>query len=205
MNDTATIPREPGPGSPPTTRAAEGLARRAWTLDDVHRMLAAGILGERERFELIGGEIVPMSPKGIRHEVLKAELQQFWIPRVVGSSTNLITETTLYISDTQHLEPDFIFWPRAIPLAEVKPGVLSLLVEVADSSLLYDTGRKATIYAGLGVAEYWVVNAVSLATVIHREPGPEGYADVAEHLATARLVPQRLPELAVTLADLGDR
>lgn len=55
----------------PLTHAAEGLERRAFTVDDVVAMVEMGVLGREERFELIGGEIVPMSPKGLRHEKLK--------------------------------------------------------------------------------------------------------------------------------------
>ena len=49
-------------------------------------MVAKGIIAKDERFELIGGEVVPMSPKGARHELVKKALQQHWIPLVVGSS-----------------------------------------------------------------------------------------------------------------------
>ena len=31
-------------------------------------------MDEDERFELIGGELVPMSPKGARHELVKVAL-----------------------------------------------------------------------------------------------------------------------------------
>ena len=54
-----------------TTQAAEGLARRRWTVAEIEAMVAAGIIAEDERFELIEGEVVPMSPKGIVHERLK--------------------------------------------------------------------------------------------------------------------------------------
>ena len=53
------------------TRAAEGLPRRRFTVAEVEAMVAAGVMKEHERFELIGGELVPMSPKGNRHEVVK--------------------------------------------------------------------------------------------------------------------------------------
>lgn len=47
-----------------TTRAAEGLPRRAFTVADVERMVEVGLIDRDERLEIIGGEIVPMSPKG---------------------------------------------------------------------------------------------------------------------------------------------
>jgi hypothetical protein len=37
-------------------RAAGGLPRRAFTVDDIHRMVEAGIFSEDERFELIEGD-----------------------------------------------------------------------------------------------------------------------------------------------------
>ena len=40
------------------TTAAEGFPRRAFTVDDIARMIDAGIIGEDEKFELIEGEIV---------------------------------------------------------------------------------------------------------------------------------------------------
>jgi hypothetical protein len=47
------------------TSAAEGLPRRRFTVAEVEAMVAARVMEEDERVELIGGELVPMSPKGI--------------------------------------------------------------------------------------------------------------------------------------------
>jgi Uma2 family endonuclease len=165
------------PHLPATTQAAEGLLRRRWTVAEIEAMVAAGILLEDERFELIGGEVVPMSPKGNQHEVVKKALQQHWVPLIVGSPIDLITETTLRVSADEFLEPDFLFWPRSIPLKDVTASSALLIVEVADTSLAYDLGRKAGIYARLGLRELWVVNAVTLATTIHRGPDPTGYTE----------------------------
>src|SRR5262245_9408580 len=186
-----------------TTQAAEGLMRRRWTVPEIRQMIAAGIILEDERFELIGGEVVPMSPKGNRHELVKKALQQYWFPLIVDSSIDLVTETTLYISDDEFLEPDFLFWPRSIALADVSAGSALLLVEVADASLRYDLGRKAGIYVGLGLGEYWVINADTLVTRIHREPASNVYASKTERPPTKPLIPLQAPALAVTLADLG--
>ena len=53
------------------TSAAEGLPRRRFTVAEV-------VMEEDERVELIGGEFVPMSPKGLEHEVLKTALLARW-------------------------------------------------------------------------------------------------------------------------------
>lgn len=45
-----------------TTQAAERLLRRRWTVAEIEGLVQAGIIDEDERFELIGGEIVPMNP-----------------------------------------------------------------------------------------------------------------------------------------------
>ena len=57
-----------------TTQAAEGLPRLRFTVAEVEAMVVAGLMDEDERVELIGGELVPMLPKSIGHEVLKTKL-----------------------------------------------------------------------------------------------------------------------------------
>jgi Uma2 family endonuclease len=188
---------------PAVTQAAEGLPRRRWAVAEIQEMVAKGIILEDERFELIGGEVVPMSPKGVRHELVKKALQQHWIPLVSGSHIDVITETTLYIGVDEFLEPDFLFWPRSLALKDVTPAAALLIVEVADSSLGYDLSVKAPLYATHGVPEYWVIHATSLQTRIHRGPGGSGYSQVDEAAGDARLVPQAAPQLAVTLRDLA--
>jgi Putative restriction endonuclease len=61
-----------------TTQAAEGLPRRCWSVAVIEAMVAKEIITEDERFELIGGEVVPMSPKGARHELVKITLNRFF-------------------------------------------------------------------------------------------------------------------------------
>lgn len=186
---------------PRTTTAAEGLPRRSFTVAELEQMTAAGILLEDERIELIGGEVVPMSPKGNQHEVLKSSLTVHWA-RTLPEHLTFVTETTFRFTEDTYLEPDFVFYPKASGLRNLSSGTARLVVEVADSSLAYDLGRKANFYAGFGVAELWVIDAVRLQTRIHREPTVTGYRDVSDHPPGARLIPKLEPELAVTLAEL---
>jgi Uma2 family endonuclease len=186
---------------PRSTNAAEGLPRRAFTVAELEQMVAAGILDEDERIELIGGEVVPMSPKGNRHELLKAALNAYWVP-LMPPDARLVTETTFRFTTDTYLEPDFVFYPKASGLAQLSAATAKLVVEVADSSLGYDLGRKAGLYAGFGIVELWVIDAVKLRTRIHREPTNSGYRDVTDATPGKRLEPMLLPSLAVTLSKL---
>ena len=186
-----------------TTLSAEGLPRRRWSVADIIRMQDVGIIDRRERFELIGGEIVPMASKGAAHETVKKELTKHWA-RALPAGMDMLTETTLYISEHDFLEPDFIFWPQSIAVKHIRPADLLLVVEAADSSLSYDLGRKAAIYASLGIPDYWAIDAVRMVTHIHRfDGGRESYAAPILLQHTEVLTPLHLPELAVRLADLG--
>jgi Uma2 family endonuclease len=164
------------PDLPLTTQAAEGLMRRRLSVVEVEAMVEAGIFAEDERFELIGGEIVPMSPKGIRHEVIKGSLNMYWASRLPPDIA-MLPETTFRLSEDTFVEPDFVFFRRADGLAALSPATALLAIEVADSSLAYDLDRKTRIYAAAGVREVWVIEAGSLATHIRRAPGIDGYRE----------------------------
>jgi Uma2 family endonuclease len=144
---------------------------------------------------------VPMSPKGIRHERVKATLAEYWYRRL-PPEIGLIQETTFRLDEDTFVEPDFVFFRRADGLANLKPETCLLAVEVADSSLLYDLNRKARLYAAFGVREVWVINARTLLTHVHRRPGLDGYEDKPEVPAHEHLVPDFAPPLAVTLGEL---
>jgi Uma2 family endonuclease len=186
---------------PSTTQAAEGLPRRRWSVAEIEAMVAKGIIDEDERFELIGGEVVPMSPKGIRHERVKVTLAEYWY-RGLPANIGLATETTFRLSEDSFVEPDFVFFRKSDGLAGLKPGTCLLAVEIADSSLTYDLGRKAAVYASFGVREVWVVNANTLVTHIHRDPRHESYQETREVAPDELLVPEFAPALGVALGTL---
>lgn len=187
---------------PISTQAAEGLPRRCWSVAEIEEMTRAGIIGEDERFELIGGEVVPMSPKGARHEWIKIELDRF-LQRAAPAHLSIAPETTLRLDEKSFVEPDFCVFRRDLDLTKLNGPAVLLAIEVADSSLAYDLGRKIGVYAAYGVREVWVVDAIKASTWVHRRLGAEGYADVSEHPGAERLIPALAPELAFSLAGLG--
>ena len=199
MNERFTID---GLVSPATTRAADGMPRRAWTVAEIEAMQAAGIIGEDERFELIGGEVVPMQAKGGRHEMVKIVLNEH-LQKTKADSLLAAPETTLRLDEHNFVEPDFCVYPRAVFPGDLRGYHVLLAIEVADTSLAYDLGRKIGVYAAFGVPEVWVIDANTLATHVHRRLGAGGYEEILAAGPAETLVAVRAPSVATCLEGLG--
>ncbi|MGL5115920.1 MAG: Uma2 family endonuclease [Beijerinckiaceae bacterium] len=184
-----------------SAKVTAGLPRRRFTVAEIEEMTERGVFLEDERFELIAGEIIPMSPKGNWHENLKQELLE-WLYTRRTKRLKIIPETTFRLSEDTFIEPDVLVYPVEVPLASISGNNILLAIELADTSLSWDLKRKPLIYAHFGVCELWVVDARRRKTTVFRNPGPEGYGDISTHAAEALLTPLNAPELAISLAAL---
>jgi len=107
-------------------------------------------------------------------------------------------------------EPDLAVVPGA--WADYRAGHPShpaLVVEVAESSLAFDRGDKASLYARGGVRDYWVVNLVDRLLEVYRDPEPDSTAPYGwryraiEHLGPgASVSPLALPSVRVAVNNL---
>ena len=101
-----------------------------------------------------------------------------------------------------YLEPDIVLFPRALRVPAIQGGEMLLVVEIAHSSLSNDLGFRARTMASIGVRDYWVINAETLETTIHREPSVHGFGRTQILAKDSALEPLHVPELALRLADL---
>ena len=189
---------------PATTQAADGMPRRPWSVTEIEAMVAAGIIRESERFELIGGEVVPMSPKGARHEMVKIDLNRH-LQRIAPDDVSVGPETTLRLDEHAFLEPDFCVFPRSIEPGAMRGYDVLLAIEIADTSLRYDLGRKLSTYAAYGVPEVWVIDANRLVTHVRRSLGAEGYRETFEAGPAETVTAIRAPSIRMCLSELGLR
>ena len=188
--------------TPATTRAADGWPRKAWTHHDLDRMAEAGLLGPDEHVELIDGEIVPMPAKGQRHERVRDALNVFLWDHL-SRARKVLSEPGWRPGERFYLEPDFLIVPRRVLPPEFPGADVLLAIEIADTSLAYDTTIKRDRYAALGVPEYWVVHAWGLTTRVHTGVRPGGYASVVERPPAENVVPSLVPEIALRFGDLN--
>jgi Uma2 family endonuclease len=183
-------------------------SRRAFSSQDVRCMVDAGVLAEDERIELIGGDLLVMAAKGYAHELIKQALVRAFV-RAVSDEIVVGVEMTIEFSRDVLVEPDIVIFPRDrmrksdAGFVQLEGGDCQLIVEVAVSSLNYDKELKAQVYAGLGVREFWVVDASERVTWIHTGPSPEGWSSVVKRAAGDTLTTPAVPKFAIRLGDIA--
>jgi len=180
------------------------VARRALTVAEYHRMGEVGILTERDRVELIEGELVAMAPIGSEHSGTVNALTRLLV-EIVGDRGVVAVQNPVQLDDLTEPEPDFAvlkprpdYYRRATPRAD---DVL-LLIEVADSSLAYDRAVKRSLYARHGIPEFWIVNLTAGEVEVCRTPTGDNYASVLHVGREAILEPVLLPGAAIPVATL---
>ena len=188
------------------TTAAEGFPRRAFTVEDISRMIEAGVIHEDERFELVEGEIVMMAAKGVAHERIKSALT-VPISRALPDDLTIGVEATLRLTDMIMLEPDIAVFPkelfkRSTTFAQLDPGEAHLVIEVAASSLAYDKGLKARLYARHRVKEFWVIDANTRSTWVHTGASGDGWSSITERGPQDVLTAPALPGLSIRLGEI---
>ncbi len=149
--------------------------RRRFTVHDYHRMAEAGILHEDDRVELIGGEILEMSPIGGRHAACVREINHL-LSRQLGDELRVDVQSPVGLDEQEEPQPDLAVirarnYGRSLPTLE---DVL-LLIEVADTSLAYDRDVKLPLYARSGIAEVWLVDLNGGTIERHTQPSEHGY------------------------------
>lgn len=142
-----------------------------WSWEGYVAAAEAGVfLGQRVM--LIDGEILSMSPMNDRHAhgILLAltALQAFFGPKFTYRP-----QLPMRLLGQHDPEPDVVVLdgpPRSHP---THPTTARLVVDVADSSLDFDLGDKASLYAAGGIPEYWVIDLPGDRLLVMTDPLPE--------------------------------
>src|SRR5438552_2381900 len=146
------------------SRMAVAVERYRFTVDQYHQMAEVGIFSPECRVELIDGEIFEMAPVGPWHSGVVNRLTHRFVT-ALGDRVVVHVQNPVGLDPRSEPQPDvMLLRPRADFYGAAHPGPehALLLVEVADTSLAHDRGRKLPLYARAGVAAFWV-GLVSLA------------------------------------------
>jgi Uma2 family endonuclease len=177
-----------------------------FTTDEYEQMIATGILTEEDRVELIDGEIIAMSPINVRHAACVKRLNELFSDRkakryIVG------VQDPIRLDERSVPEPNVVLLRRRPDFyrgGHPEPEDVILIIEVADTSLAYDQGVKASLYARASIEEFWLVNLAENNVVVYREPGPNGYASQQAKTEGMTISPATLPDIVLTVDDIID-
>ncbi|MBI1743693.1 Uma2 family endonuclease [Candidatus Acetothermia bacterium] len=153
------------------------IKRKLFSVAEYHKMIEAGVLHEDDRLELLGGEIVAMSPIGSRHAACVDRLNRLFTKRL-GDSVIVRVQNPVELSDESEPQPDLsLLKPRTDFYSEAHPqsSDIYLLVEVADTTANYDRRVKLPFYARAGIIEIWLIDLEVQQIEVYREPSAKGY------------------------------
>ncbi len=182
---------------------------KRWTRLQYEQAIACGIFGDDERLELLDGVLLLKEPQSDPHlaaidlvaEALRLAFGSDWLVRQQGhfaAGRRSRPEPDVYV--VAGSPRDYVMTAPAQPV---------LIVEVSQSRLAFDRGRKSALYARRRVPDYWIVNLVDGTLEVRRDPGRLGAPSRARgyrSLETLRppdvVTPLARPDARIAVADL---
>lgn len=168
-------------------------------------MIKAGIVHDGAPIELIDGVLIhkdrsasgedPMSI-GKEHRVVVSLLHEVDVD-LAERGCHMQTQNPLSLPPYDEPEPDGAILrgrPRAYADRVPSAADAGSVIEVADSSLVYDRKTKLALYARAGIAQYIIVNLNGRCIEIYEQPRPDGsYQQIVVRRA-GETVGLRLPD-----------
>jgi Uma2 family endonuclease len=192
---------------PEVVEAETGVVPYLWTVEAFTKASAAGVFGYSERLELVQGRIIKFMGQGPRHATLASQIADM-LRDAAKKQFAIREEKPFRIDFDGEPIPDvMVLSGRQADYDDHQPVPedVRLLVEVSVTTVEYDLGEKALLYAQAGIADYWAVLVNEAAIVVHREPSLQGYQNVMRLAGTDTLSPLALPEVAWTINELLGR
>jgi Uma2 family endonuclease len=140
-----------------------------WTREEFLQMIDLGWFHDK-RVELIDGQVIEMASQFDLH-LASVTATADALRLAFGSGYWVRVQGSLDLSPHGIPDPDLAVTPGSYRGAGKTIATSALLVvEVSESTLPYDRGGKANLYAAGGIADYWIVNLVQRQLEVYRDP-----------------------------------
>jgi Uma2 family endonuclease len=150
---------------------------------------------------LIDGVILEEGPMNPPH-ALTLELVEETLRAAFGTGWRFRSQSPLVLGQDLDPEPDFAVIAGTTRGTSGHPTTAELVIEVADSSLDFDTNQKRLIYARAAIREYWVVDVNGRRLLVYRDPQAGDYASQQALGPADAVSPLAAPSVTVRVADL---
>lgn len=160
-----------------------------FTVEQFQLMYERGVFVDSDRYELINGEIIAMSPIGRKHAACVNRLVATFTHKF-GSQVVLSVQNSIQLANKLQPQPDIAvlkyrddFYEDALPT----PADILLIIEVADSSLDYDRDVKAKLYGVAGIPQMWLFDVNTKTIMGFSQPSELGYKQTCLYTQGDRL------------------
>lgn len=175
---------------------------KRWTVNEYLRLVNNGLL-EGQYVQLIDGDIVEMAPQKEPHAV--AVLLGARVLRdAFGVGFTVRPQLPFRLGAKSLPEPDLVVvvGDERSTLKNGTPNTALLVVEISDSSLLFDQTKKLSMYADGNISDYWIINLSERVLEVYRQPKAGRYTLNTIHLPGERVSPLGKPDASISVDDL---
>ena len=155
---------------------------------------------QNERIELLEGALVAMSPIGEPHNLVVQRLTHLLVLALEGRAA-VRCQMSFAALEFSEPEPDFAIVPLTEDDAD-HPSEAFFIIEVAESSLAMDRGKKLRLYANCAVPEYWVVNLPERCIEVYTQPSPAAYGNVERYERGQSIRPLAFSDVEFAVSDV---
>lgn len=185
---------------PDPTSAQDAIIRHRWNVDDYYRLADAGVFNEDSRIELVEGEVVDMAPIGSMHAFALNNLTRLLYPKSMNRYLVRIQDP-IHLDDHNEPQPDLVIaLDRDYSAGHPRAADILLVVEVADTTLIYDRDVKMPLYARHGIPQCWLLDVNAKTLTVFKEPLEGHYRRVAPVQDVERV---EVDDLVLAAADLA--
>ena len=168
------------------------------TLGEYHTL----VLPPTARVELIDGELYDMAPIGSAHADIVEYLGDL-LHDALPKEYKVRRQNPITLKPHSEPLPDLcVAKPRDLPYRKAHPNPedIALIIEVADSSLVYDKGQKLPLYARYGIPEVWIIDLVHQQISVYTLPINEAYTKMRKLSPPEVVSPEfyRAPNVSLT-------
>jgi Uma2 family endonuclease len=175
-----------------------------FSVEEFNKLGEAGIFDEDDRVELLDGEIILMSPIGTQHAGVVMRLNSV-LPSKLGTRALIDPQNPTVVDEFSEPQPDLMLLVPREDFYTAKhptPHDILLLIEVSDTTLSYDRGRKLRKYAERDVSEVWIVNLKNMTIEQYREPSGTEYLHSRSHHRSEEIAILAFPDVPFRVEEL---
>ena len=185
-----------------TAGAADSVfLRRRFSVDEYYKLAEAGILTEDDRVELIEGDLIEMTPIGLRHSET-VDLTADVLKSMLANRARVKVQNPIHLAKDTEPQPDLtVCQLREYHDSHPTPADIFLIVEVADSRIERERA-KILVYARAGIREVWLVDLTTSTIEVSRGSAADGYRTLHRVHRDDKLTIEAFPDVEIPASSI---